>query len=565
MKKANETIPETEKSSGISVEPGKITGTLVVWTSILVVMLSACTNKDINVWVATPWQHVLINTPPGDLQNVTLTSAANEYEPFRIIIHNSGEHRANDLNVKATSLTGDNGVIDASNIQLYRASYLHVTKPSSRSKSPAGWYPDALIPFKEGVSKKELTEIPFVASPFNVDTAKNAEVWCDLYIPSGTKAGKYTGNIIVTQGKKEVAEIPVSLTVWDFELPAKISMLSHFGSLASDAIKLMGIQASSREHQEMEELYNKELLKHRAVPSTPGNVWPVWNEKEGLIVQGEAERMKKLVEVDHFNTLDIPFRFKNESKKCKPYLAAMAKWLRELGYLDMAYIYLEDEPNDAKEYAIVRRQGALIKSADPGIARLCTEQTITSDPKWGDLYGAVDIWCPLWGLWDEKTAKERLAKGERLWSYTALCQREEGTPWWQIDMDPLNFRSPMWLSWHYNITGFLYWSSVYWGPYGSLKGVWEAPYFRKNYWGEGILLYPGQPAGIKGFVPSVRLKLYREAAEDYEYMMLAAKAGKALEVNTLVDGLVTNFQKWSRSPDDYYKAREQLAGLIVKR
>ncbi len=80
-----------------------------------------------------------------------------------------------------------------------------------------------------------------------------------------------------------------------------------------------------------------------------------------------------------------------------------------------------------------------------------------------------------------------------------------------------------------------------------------------------MLLYPGQPAGIKGFIPSIRLKLYREAAEDYEYMTLAAKAGKTGEVNTLVDGLVTNFQKWSRTPDDYYKAREQLAELIMKK
>jgi hypothetical protein len=371
---------------------------------------------------------------------------------------------------------------------------------------------------------------------------------------------------VVTLAKKKsrIAEVPVTLNVWNFELPVKISMLSHFGSLNSAAVKLMGIEASGRKFLEMEDLYNKELLKHRAVPSSPGNIWPEWNEKDGLIDHGEAERLKKLIEVDHFNTIDIPFRYKNEPKKCKAYLAATAKWLRNLGYLDKAYIYLEDEPNDAREYAIVRQQGALIKSADPGIARLCTEQTITSDTKWGNLYGAVDIWCPLWGLWDEKTAIERLAKGEKLWSYTALCQRDEGTPWWQVDMDPLNYRVPMWLSWHYDITGFLYWSSVYWGPYGSLKGVWEAPWFRKNFWGEGTLLYPGQPAGINGFVPSIRLKLYREAAEDYEYMVLAAKSGKGDEVDKIVNSLVTNFQQWNRDKESYAEAREKLADLIVK-
>jgi hypothetical protein len=328
---------------------------------------------------------------------------------------------------------------------------------------------------------------------------------------------------------------------------------------------MMGIEAGSEEFYAIEALYDKELLKHRAVPATPDNIWPEWNEKEGIIEHGEAERMKQLVEVEHFNALDIPFRYKDDPKKCKAYLAATAEWVNKLGYLSMTYMYLEDEPNNAEQYETVRKQGALIKSANPGIARLCTEQTITSNPQWGNLYGAVDIWCPLWGLWNDSTAKERLARGEKLWSYTALCQGPEGTPWWQIDMEPIYFRSPMWISWHFDITGFLYWSSVWWNGYQTMQGVWEAPAFRNNFWGEGMLLYPGQPAGIKGFVPSIRLKLYREAMEDYEYMTMAAKLGKGEEVNKIVDGIATSFQAWSHEQGAYEQARERLAELIQRK
>lgn len=332
----------------------------------------------------------------------------------------------------------------------------------------------------------------------------------------------------------------------------------------STAAKMMGLVSGSEAFRAMEVLYEKELLKHRAVPATPSNIWPAWSEIGGIIENGEAERMKHLVEVDHFNALDIPFRYKDDSVKCRTYLTAMAAWLKKLGYLNIAYIYMEDEPNDSSEYALVRRQGAMIKAADPGIARLCTEQTLTQDPHWGDLYGAVDIWCPLWGLWDASTANERRLKGERLWSYTALCQRAMGTPWWQIDMAPLNFRSPFWLSWHYNITGFLYWSSVYWSGYTTLNAIWESPYFRNDYWGEGILLYPGLPVGINGFVPSIRLKLFREAMEDYEYMTMAAALGKRNDVNMIVDDVVTDFQIWSQEPDMYEQARKRLADLIIK-
>ena len=538
---------------------------VVIVSLILTFLVTACTNNDVYVWVASPWQHVLQNTPPGDLQVVDLKAASNEYEPFRVIVHNQGKQKLNGLNVVFSYLKSDEGEIKSDNIQLYRANYLNVTKPSNRSTNPAGYYPDALIPFTSTAALKTPEQPAYVAAPFNIDTACNAEIWCDLYVPAGTKPGTYKGLLTITKERKKLAKIPVNLNVWDFELPARITMLSHFGALNSEAVKMMGLDKGSAEFLEMEDLYGKELLKHRAVPSTPANVWPEWNEKDGLTEHGEANRLKNLIENEHYNAIDIPFLYKTEPKKCKAYLSAIAQWLKNLGYLGMAYIYLEDEPNDAKEYDIVRQQGALISSADKGIARMCTEQTVTSNPEWGNLYGAVDIWCPLWGLWDELTAAERLANGEKLWSYTALCQRAEGTPWWQIDMDPVNFRAPMWLSWHYDITGFLYWSSVYWGPYESLKGVWEAPYFRKNFWGEGMLLYPGEPAGIKGFVPSIRLKLYREAAEDYEYMSLAAKSGRGDEVDKIVNSLVTNFQQWKRDKESYYAAREKLAELIMRK
>jgi len=510
--------------------------------------------------VASPWERVLRNTPHGNLQAVNLKSASNEYEPFRIIVH-SGNNTLDNVSVKAGSLKGVNGEIGAENIRLFRANHLYISKPSYRTSNPTGWYPDALIPFMDSEYYNRPGLLAYFASPFSV--TGNAEVWCDLFVPPGTAPGTYQGNVQVLMGKNRLAEIPVSLTVWNFQLPATISMRSRFGSLNSTAVSMMGIKSGSTEHYQMVDIYNKILLEHRAVPSTPANVWPAWSESEGIIDAGESVRMRKLVEENHFNTLDIPFRYRDDSAKCSAYMSAMAGWLRDLGYLDMAYVYLEDEPNDASEYETVRKQCAMIRAGDPAIKRLCTEQTVSSNPLWGNLYGAVDIWCPLWGYWDEPTAKERLSMGESLWSYTALCQKAVGTPWWQIDMEPLNYRSPFWLSWHYDITGFLYWSSTYWNSYLSLRGVWESPYFRNDFWGEGMLLYPGLPAGINGFVPSIRLNLYREAMEDYEYMTLAAGMGKSTEVDMIVNQLVTNFQIWSRDRQAYEQARENLAALIL--
>jgi hypothetical protein len=77
-----------------------------------------------------------------------------------------------------------------------------------------------------------------------------------------------------------------------------------------------------------------------------------------------------------------------------------------------------------------------------------------------------------------------------------------------------------------------------------------------------MLLYPGAEAGIKGPVPSIRLKLVREAIEDFEYMSLAAKRGKKAEVDAIVTRLVRSFRDWETNPQAYTAARAQLAALI---
>lgn len=557
----------------------------VLTVALLMVMpMSAFAQEDATVWVASPWQRVLQDTPPGDRTSVQVRAAANEYEPFRLIVH-AGDRPLRDVRVIASSLNGPGGAISAYNLALYRAHYLQIATPSHRMDSPPGMYPDALIPFVDPVTGEELEGATYDAVPFDVEAGLNQEVWCDLYVPPGTRHGRYTGTITVAAGSMELAQIPVELTVWDFELPAEISMRSNFGSLGSRVAQVLEMDAASPEFAAVEDMYIDTLLAHRAVAGSLGDIWPDWTPEDGIVDDGEGARMTELVEQRHVNALRMQLRYADEPEKAKAYLAAMADWLRGLGYLDLAYIYLKDEPNNAEEYETVRRQGALIHEADPEIARLCTEQTVTSNPEWGDLYGAVDIWCPLWGLWDEPTARERLRLGERLWSYTALCQGPEGTPWWQIDSEPLSYRAPFWTSWTYDIEGFLYWSSVYWGAYEGMEGIWNRPHFRERFWGEGMLLYPGQPAGITGPVTSIRLKLIREAMEDYEYMVLASQ-GEGGDVTTqmgretmvivrrgdpreqvdrLVKSVASSFQDWSHEEAEYERARVRMAEMIAGR
>ncbi len=513
------------------------------------------------VWVASPWQHVLTSTEAGPLRAAELSAARNEYEAFRIIVR-AGAEALQGVNVVAGPLTGPGGEIAAQNITLFREHYINVSEPSYASTAPLGWYPDALIPFVSPIDGSELSGAKYDAVPFGVEPASNQGVWVDVFVPPATTPGEYQGTLTVSAGDKPLGRVPVKLTVWNVALPATMAMRSNFGGLGSRVTKAHGIAGDTPEAVALEDRYIDSLLAHRCVPSSLGKVWPKWDPEKGIDDTETGERLRRMIEERHVNALSLPFSYRNDPAKCKQYLAALAGYLRTKGWLDLGYIYLRDEPNNAEDYKVVREQGALIHEADPGIQRMCTEQTITSNAEWGDLYGAVDIWCPLWCLYDEATARQRQALGERIWSYTALCQGKRQNPFWQIDFAPVNFRAPLWVSWHYDIKGFLYWSSVYWTDG---QDVWTTPHFRNKYWGEGMLLYPGKEAGIAGPVTSIRLKLIREAMEDFEYMTLAAQGGRKPQVDAIVDGLARSFTDWERDPARYAQAREQLAALAAAR
>ncbi len=417
--------------------------------------LSPVWSQEPVVWVASPWQHVLRSTEPGGAKSAEIVAARNEYEPLRVIIHAGAQALAN-VRVEASALTGPAGQIEAGNVALFREHYINVFKPSPASKAPTGWYPDALIPIAGGDPAAKYPPMPV-----SVEPGTNQGFWVDVYIPRDTAPGEYSGTITVTADGARLSSVPVKVRVQPFTLPDSIAMRSNFGGLGGGLARQLGMDAGSKEFAAVEDQYIDTLLAHRAIPSSLGNIWPKWTPEGGIDDSSSGERLRAMVQDRHVNSLCVPFAYRTEPEKCRAYLRDMAAYLRSKGWLDLAYIYLEDEPNDAEQYETVRQQGELIRES--GIKRMCTEQTVTSNPEWGTLYGAVDIWCPLWCLYDETTARERQELGEEIWTYTALCQGKGTAPFWQIDFSPVQFRAPFWVSWHYGVKGFLYWSSIYWG------------------------------------------------------------------------------------------------------
>ncbi|NOX56861.1 MAG: DUF4091 domain-containing protein, partial [Planctomycetes bacterium] len=467
-------------------------------------------------------------------------------------------------------------VITGKHITLYREHFVYVRRPSPRSDARPGLYPDALIPFVNPIDGSELTRwdarrnpkgAKYDAIPFDVWRGSTEVLWVDVFVPPDAKAGLYRGRVTVTGRGLSPIMISIELTVWDFALPDRPTVQAHFGSFHRVAAA-HGVKVGSEQYRVIERRYCEELARHRICPPIPSHLYPAVG-KDGRIDPSKThDELARYIRELHVNSFAIrwpPFRdpLGADREKAKRYLASFYSYLKENGWADGAYIYILDEPNDPEAYDRVRRRAALVHEACPGIPVLCTEQTKPSDPKWGSLDEAVDIWVPLWPLHDEPTAKQRLAAGDRLWSYTALCQGPEPSPWWQIDFPVLNYRIPLWINFRYRMTGLLYWTTVYWGH---VRDPWlDQPSFRLAYNGEGMLFYPGTDAGFGGPVTSIRLKNIREGMEDAEYFQLLVDQGNEAFARSEVQKVARSWFDWERDPDKVLAARRRLAERILAR
>ena len=516
---------------------------------------------------------------------VRLAAAKNEWRGFQIFVRSDAPVAG--VNLEPGELRGPDGaVLRAADAVLYREHHMNIKVGTYRNAAfRPGWYPDPLIPLKHPVTGQPLAGARLAAVPFDLPANETHGFWADVYVPADAKAGQYRGTYRMTAAGGKAARIEVTLAVWDFALPATPTLKTAFGYPAARMRAYYREQAKAGKEQEpsdwaaVEDQCARMLADHRISATPPAIVSATVSADGGLRAPPEqVEVMRQFIDRHHVNAIVVPGVTSVvtdpdfERARLLEWLKGWDTFIADLDRPDVVfYIYLLDEPNDEKAYKFVRRWGKAIRAANPKLKVMVTEQPQPQpqDAAWGDLYGAVDIWCPLFPLFDPDSAAKRQALGETVWAYTALCQGKP-TPWWHIDYPLLNYRATAWISWRYRIRGLLYWGGMaYWKEvedpwtdawtYGRSKGP-RAPVFN----GEGTLVYPARPVGYDGLAPSLRLKALRDSIQDYEYFSILERAGLAAEAERIVLPLAGSWFEWEKDPAAYEKARAALAELILK-
>lgn len=543
---------------------------------VLIAALSA--NAACQVWTVRDTIRVLRDEPAGKTKTIALAAARNEWESFQILLR--ADAPVKGVTVETGDLKGPRGaVLRARDAVLYRQHQLELTLPSYRNDSfKPGWYPDPLIPFRQPPDAR------FKAVPFDLPANETHGFWVDIFVPPDAKPGTYRGAYRVTADGRDAAQIAVELIVWDFALPRVSTLQTALGSPAERMRRYYAQRAKAGKEPEpkdwdaVEAQVAGEVSRHRINATPPAALLTPQKEADGSyrFTAGQVDALRKFVDTWHVNALQTPHPRsvvkdpKAEHDKLHAWLKAFDQVAAELNRPFVTFFtYLKDEPNNEEEYRYVQEWGPPIRAAKSVVKVMVVEQTKTQNEKWGTLYGAVDIWCPLFPLHDEETAAQRRALGETIWTYTALCQRDP-TPWWQIDFPLLNYRVPAWIAWRYHMRGLLYWGGM--SHWLGVEDPWTDPKTldrRKDgkgplYQGEGTLVYPGRAVGCDGIAPSLRLKALRDSIEDYEYLAILERAGLRAEAEKIVLPLAGSWFKWETDAAAYNQAREKLAALIVK-
>jgi hypothetical protein len=542
--------------------------------------------------------------PPNPVRSACVAAARGEYEPFQIVVPaQNATHvtfTASALNC-STPRTCGRATVSTKNISLFRERYADVQRSGTRTCESKGcnrddswgngslcqhafgsngWcrIPDLLVPFKSVIDGSSPNGSKIPANDFSMTTAQNEIVWYEVLVPRGSRAappGRYTGAVRISASGLPTTTIPVTLTVWDFELPLKPTL--HSEGETTDT--LMTTKACT-----------EILLQHKIMPgfmhraNSTARLWtPELVEKWGLTSNQP-----------HGSSCVAPSTDTGAATCDQVELAGI---MNDFPQLDRNIFYDTNEPKPGTWCSrSMRANVALFRSSFPKFKNAVTIYPTTSDPENGA--GCADVWIPDATSWythhNTPAVQQAIARyattGEEFWVYSNYPDNS-WAPRSTVDHLATNARQLTgFANFASGARGVLYWLVDYWyhgydretrRPVPSQP--WTQPYYYENEdrdvgFGDATYLVPADYVGLPQDcrVPTMRLKWAREGVEDYEYAVIASRSNlpwksilsatdETMGCGGMPCPIAQDMKHWTKSGSALMNARVSLGQAIASR
>jgi hypothetical protein len=555
----------------------------------------AISNENIRVWAVPGEQKVRPKDQieknnliwSGENKKISVSGAGNEHVPFQVVISApvppGWRPKAPDgFFVKASDLKSSSGkIIPQKQVSLYLEHYIQIYAISS-PVGATGYWPDALAPLKEPFSMQAQYAV-----------VGNRPVWVDVYIPSGTPKGIYTGTITITRFDKVIETLKVDVEVYGFSLPEETHLITYVNISKGEIARFYNKQASSPEMEELTQNYFTFLYEHRMETWFNDPLVPAITIKgENVEVKFNDQRYDQFLNKQKTKRVILetaPREIVRQSgnsqfsdstvKMVKQYLKAVDSYFTKNGWRNrLVFNSPIDEPNTKDEYEETRRWAQIVHETVPGIPFLATESPVTDNPEWGTLRGYVNSYCVHGNTLNDPAVKQALREeqakgGEATWYIS--CDQAYPQPNYFIDAPALDPVMVPWITARYKMNGILYWAANFWNqtpdpwldPVTFISGFDCSGGYVLN--GEGSLIYPGnhtkrytgQP-DVNGAVSSIRFELLRDGIEDYEYLWMLKDKGDPGFAETQVNNMVIDVSTFSRNLEELYLSRKAMAGRL---
>ena len=498
-------------------------------------------------------------------KELTLELAANETESAQLAVV-SFDSPVNDVKVEPSKLTGPGGAelrLDAGLV-----GHAKTVQPGYRVDY-VGYYPDFVM---DDVKTADLAA--------NETTA----FWLRCHAPAGTPPGIYRGSVTVSDRMKNTLSVPVTVRVFDFELPAGAPLPLSNETQAD----FVGIayqdkdRASWLKHLDM--LFDK-MGEYRVAPDflyggpnpDAKNDWrypalskadKAGNVKAFCILNATLPR--NIVNPDSPEVEKLLDRARNH----------MTLWIpaaKSNGIYGKAYLYGFDE---AEAGAVMGKVFGELKRLYPDIPVMTTAGIKSADNPY---VKSVDIWVPTAATYrrNPELVKALRQQGKQVWWYVCNYPRppEAGL---LLELPGTSPRLLTGMMTHkYKPEGFLYYSMIRWLKKNFVvesktpRTEWNpATYQTDN--GDGNLFVPGREC----VYPTLRMENYRDGIEDHwYYVMLEKLVARAKEqgvaipselkkdiesVLTVPSSIVEDTAVYTDDPAPIREERRKLARCIEK-